>query len=64
MTPSQLYPVLMACIAAVFSVGAMLMLRPLLSDRFAERVAKWFLVFAGVAALIAVLATVFPVGGA
>lgn len=63
MTPSQLYPVLMACICSVFVVGAALMFRQSVSDRFAEFVGKWFLAFAGFALLLAFLSTVLPVGG-
>lgn len=60
----NLYPVLLCCIGAVFAVGAVLMARPAISDRAADRFALCFLVLAGVAVAVAVAATLFPIGGA
>lgn len=60
----NLYPVLLACIAAVFAVGGTLMVRPTISDRAADRIALWFFVMSAIAAQVAVVVALFPVGSA
>lgn len=60
----NLYPVLLACISAIFVVGAAVMARPAISDRFADFMGGCFLGIAALAAFVAVAVTLFPVGGA
>lgn len=60
----NLYPLLLACMAAVFAVGAVLMARPAISDRAADRITVCLVALAAVALLLALAATVFPVGRA
>lgn len=60
----NLYPLLLACMAAVFAVGAVLMARPAISDRAADRITVCLVALAAVALVLALVVTVFPVGRA